>query len=208
MSESTDVVTVEDIRRRNRMDRARRQLEAVDPERRMVFRPGMRVGSRSMAEAASYARDTFREAAPERGMLLLGPPGIGKTHIGVAALRGAMDAGRVPGYYNAVELVSRVQATYSDSYSTREQVIEDVLKGDVVMLDDLGKERDTEDVASIIYEVVDRLYRARPERTLIVATNLTSEAYERRYDPAVRSRLAWMCRNFEVTGRDRRKVDD
>jgi DNA replication protein DnaC len=148
-----------------------------------------------------------------RGMLLMGLPGRGKSHLLVGLGRALLAGDRDAGYYNVVGLVSRIQDTYSDfGGETRRAIVESVASHEVVLLDDLGKEHASTNVESIVYELFDALHVARV--TLVAATNVPAtrgEGYRgptlsERYDEAVRSRLRAMCERFVVKGEDRRRA--
>ena len=79
-----------------------------------------------------------------------------------------------------------------------------MVRNDVVFLDDLGKERASEDVATVIYELVDGLLTN--ERTLIASANLDVKEYAARYDDATRSRIREMCETWRLDGDDRRRT--
>jgi DNA replication protein DnaC len=184
------------------MERGFSQLAAVDPEARMRFdalegpHPSLR---RAVDIALAAARDCFG-----RGVAMFGKPGVGKTHVAVAACREALRRGVIAGYYDVAGLVSRVQETYSPrEEGTRRAVIEDVARRRLVVLDDLGKEHRSVNVDSIVYELVDALDVGRS--TLVLCSNLTAGAYRERYDEAVRSRIAGMCEVVVVAGEDRRR---
>ena len=146
-------------------------------------------------------------------MLLMGPPGRGKTHLMIGVGRTLLERDRDVGYYNVARLVSRVQDTYGEhSGETRHAIVESVASHEVVLLDDLGKEHISTNVESIVYELVDALHTARA--ILVVSTNVPPAKVEgyrgptlsERYDEAVRSRLRTMCERFVVKGEDRRRA--
>lgn len=196
-----------------RVRRLRGYLDAVDPGGRMTLE-SLDASEPTLAAALREARGI---AAGERrkGMLLLGPPGRGKTHLMVGLGRELLGRRRDAGYYNVVRLISRIQDTYgehSEVGDTRRAIVESVASHEVVLLDDLGKEHASTNVESIVYELFDALYAARV--TLVVATNVPAargEGYRgstlsERYDEAVRSRLRAMCERFAVKGEDRRQA--
>jgi DNA replication protein DnaC len=184
-------------------------LDAVDPERRMVL-GSIDASEPTLARALEAARGILA-GERRRGLLLMGLPGRGKTHVMIGLGRALLQRDRDAGYYNAVRLVSRIQDSYGDhGGETRRAIVESVASHEVALLDDLGKEHASTDAGSIVYELFDALYAAR--RTLVVATNVPTrrgEGYRgptlsERYDEAVRSRLRSMCGRFVVRGEDRR----
>lgn len=182
--------------------RCRRQVDAADPAGRMTFRGLDPDGDPSVRTAAAAARRVA--SGEQRGLAMFGPPGTGKTHVSVAACRLALSRRSTAGFHNVVELVSRVQETYGrGGDDTRSSVIAEVTGRDLIVLDDLGKERDTGDVRTIVYELVDAIYRSG--KRLIVCSNLGGEEYRARYDEAVTSRIAGICERLPVLGADRRR---
>lgn len=191
-------------------------LDEADPAGRMTFET-LDASHASMARAGLEARKIVG-GEREKGLLLMGLPGRGKTHLMVATARALLD-GETPrdaAYHNLVSLVSRVQETYSrySDEGSRRAVVSEVASHEVVLLDDLGKERTTPDVEGIVYEVFDALYRAK--RTVIVSTNLppvptglpgAGNTISERYDEAVKSRLKGLCERFVIEGRDRREEE-
>ena len=193
-----------------RKERMLSYLDAADPDRRMTL--GALDASDPKISAALAAARGIVAGKRMRGMLLMGLPGRGKTHLMVGLGRALLDNDRDAGYYNMVRLISRIQDSYSDYGSeTRRAIIESVASHEVVLLDDLGKEHASANVESIVYELFDALHVARA--TLVVSTNVPaakSEGYRGptlpdRYDEAVRSRLKAMCERFVVKGEDRRR---
>lgn len=184
------------------VERGYEQLAAVDPAGEMRF-DALESGHPSLGHAARLALTVAREESG-RGVAMFGRPGVGKTHVAIAACREALLRGVVAGYYDVAGLVSRVQETYSPhEMGTRRAVIEGVARRRFVVLDDLGKEHRSANVDSIVYELVNTLYISRS--TLVLCSNLTAGAYRERYDEAVRSRIAGMCEVVVVAGEDRRR---
>lgn len=185
-------------------------LDAADPGRRMLLET-LDAPESTMAAALAEAR---RLVSGERcrGMLLMGPPGRGKTHLMVGVGRALLARDRDAGYYNFVRLISRIQDSYSDfGGETRGAIVGSVASHEVVLLDDLGKEHSSTNVESIVYEFFDALHTARV--TLVTATNVPATrdvtywgpTLSERYDEAVRSRLKAMCERFVLKGEDRRR---
>jgi DNA replication protein DnaC len=187
-------------------------LDAIDPERSMTF-DALSDPDSSVIEAMGAA---LAVASGERskGFLMIGKPGLGKTHLMVALGRALIDRERDCGYYNVARLVSRIQDSYSDyEGESRRAIIESVASHDVVLLDDMGKEHQSSNVESIVYELIDALYANN--RTVVISTNVppkredgySGKTLGERYDEAVRSRIKAMCDRFVIKGEDRRSWD-
>lgn len=201
-----------------RLAAARRAIAEADPAGRMTFEaltlrespgtpPGVRDAVQKLWRIAS-GRDSGEREAP--GVLMLGLPGRGKTHLSIATARALLE--REPpvpvGVYNMAALVSRIQATYGsgapDAAESRSGIIAEVCRHDVVILDDVGKEHRSANVESIVYELVDGLYRAGI--ILIASSNLPGKDFVERYDGAVLSRLGGICEKLVIRGEDRRSL--
>ena len=187
------------------LSRCQQRVDRADPGGRMTFdRIDRLMVEPSLARATALAEKVA--AGERRGLAMFGPPGVGKTHVAVAACRAAISRRVTAEYRNVVELVGRVQATYGhglEDGETRADVIAQVAARDLVVLDDLGKERTSEDVQTIVYELVDAIHRSGAR--LVVCSNLSGAEYRSRYDEAVTSRIAGVCEIVPVLGEDRRR---
>ena len=88
-------------------------LDAADPDRRMLLET-LDASEPTMAAALAQARRLV-SGERRRGMLLMGPPGLGKTHMMVGTGRALLGRDRDAGYHNVARLVSRVQDTFTVS---------------------------------------------------------------------------------------------
>ena len=87
----------------------------------------------------------FCEAFPvvDKGLMLIGPPGIGKTHIAVAVLHDVVRRTGARGlYYDTRALLKDIRSTYNPVTHTAEMdVIRPVMEAELLVLDDLGADR-------------------------------------------------------------------
>jgi DNA replication protein DnaC len=159
----------------------------------------------------------FSDAFPvvEKGLFLIGPPGIGKSHLAVAALKKAILGTGARGlYYDVRELLKLIRSTYNPVVKTAEMdVLRPVLEADLLVLDDVGAEKTSEWVEETLNLVVNTRYNER--RPTIFTSNY--ENYEEREDTAkgdsllervgfrIHSRLFEMCEFLEFGGVDYRK---
>jgi len=158
----------------------------------------------------------FSEAFPvvQKGLMLIGPPGIGKTHIAVSVLRHVVRRTGARGlYYDTRALLKDIRNTYNPVTHTAEMdVIRPVMDAELVVLDDLGAERLTDWVEETMSLIVNTRYNER--RATIFTSNyedIPAEAVEMnslivRVGFRLHSRLKEMCEFLEYDGPDYRNL--
>lgn len=168
----------------------------------------------SLREAYRKAR-AFVEAFPvvERGLLLRGQHGVGKTHLAVGILKAVIRTRGARAYfYETRELLKLVRDTYSPGGEETEMgVLRPVLEADLLVLDDLGAEKTSEWVQETLGLVVNTRYSEH--RPTIFTTNLhdgpdSTDPHSMivRLGARIRSRLFEMCDWVHLQGIDAREV--
>jgi DNA replication protein DnaC len=170
--------------------------------------------------AAKIATEKWANDYPldKRGLLLIGPRGVGKTHLSIAALKQLMRKGVTCSFCDYRELLKRIQNSYNPSVQATElEVLRPIFESEVVVLDDLGAVKPSEWVWDTVSLVLNTRYN--DNLTTIITTNFEDgparklsvsgpqaaareETLGDRIGERMRSRLLEMCRLIKVDGKD------
>lgn len=158
------------------------------------------------AKLSSVARkyvEHFSEMKEKgKGLLLFGTVGTGKTFAAACIANALIDKG----YPCLVTNFARLTNTISGMYDGKQEYIDGLDRFDLLVIDDLASERDTEYMGEIVQNIIDARYRSG--KPLIITTNLTGDELKNPADmrkQRIYSRLFEMCLPFEVKGADRRQ---
>jgi len=163
--------------------------------------------------------------AVDRGLLFMGPAGVGKTHLAVAIIKGLIEKGFACIFCEFGSLLKHIQDSYNPiSKSSELRVLAPIYQADVLVLDELGATVPTDWVRDTMYQIINKRYN--DNKLTIFTTNYADEpressasrsfsskgksepmreaTLEERISSRLRSRLHEMCITVPMEGEDYR----
>lgn len=189
--------------RMRRVDRMRRTGFPDSEMREWTFANDDGSNEKIMDVMKRYVANFPRMLESGKGLILCGSVGTGKSYAAASVANALIDEGKPCMMTNFSRMVNIINS----SFEGRQDYIDSLNEFDLLIIDDLAAERDTEFMAEQVMNIIDARYRAG--LPLIVTTNLTAQELSGTTDirkQRVFSRLIEMCVPITVTGRDRRKA--
>lgn len=133
-----------------------------------------------------YAEDFH---LPYDSLLLRGKTGLGKTHLSLSIASAVLERGYSVIYGSAPDLFRKIEQEHFGREHD-DDTINLLQSTDLLILDDLGAEFDSQFYASVVYNLINS--RLNANRPTIVSTNLDAAELNKRYGERVTSRLFTM----------------
>ena len=198
--------------------KARRYNGARVPSRfrEVVQSDHMNTKDKKQYEAMEYVRSFVRKYPGEKGFLLMGDPGIGKTLLAVGAIAELTLQKAVRCVFtDFFFLLGDLRKAYSEEIPENE-IIQPLIDAEVLVIDEMGKGRRSEWERGILDQLISKRYNS--SKKTLVTTNYvagefvsknsgtkTAEVLEDRVGERIASRLYEMCEPLLLTGKDYRK---
>lgn len=136
-------------------------------------------------------------------ILFIGKCGLGKTHLSLAIAKTVLEKGYGVVYGSAQDLFSEAEKEHF-SYSAISEKRDNLLKSDLLILDDLGTEFTTNFTNSLFYNIVNtRILNGKPT---IINTNLDFDELTERYSARIASRFLGEYTVKQFLGNDIRQL--
>lgn len=132
----------------------------------------------------SYAEDFL---VPGDSIFMTGGTGLGKTHLSLSVAKKVIEKNYSVVYGSVPDLLRKIENAHFNKTEDDAEVMNTLKECDLLLLDDLGAEFESQFYVSCLYELINtRLNYGRPT---IVNTNLTGTELKKRYSDRIVSRL-------------------
>ena len=184
-----------------------RQLSMIDDKFRNVSFDSLqqnRFNERNLKICRRYAEKFDEMLEKNQGLLLWGDVGLGKSWA-AAAIANYLLSKTIP-----VVMFSLVQAikNIESKKMSEAEIISLMNSAQLVIIDDLGAERDSSFAQEKVYSIIDSRYRKK--LPMIVTTNITLEQMKKECDPKfsrIYDRIFENCYPMQFTGDSWRRVE-
>lgn len=158
--------------------------------------------------------DNFEKAKEEGvGILFTGNYGTGKTHLACSIAIDLINKGVPVIYGTSISLLGKLKETYENNYGMNEWQLLDLYSNvDLLIIDDLGKEKPSEWVLEKLYYIINQRYENLKPIIITSNFNANDELVKRisvgentSTAEAIISRLNEMCTGVSIIGEDYRK---
>jgi len=153
--------------------------------------------------ALKYAREF--DSNEGQGILFTGTYGTGKTHLAAAITNYIIsEFGISVKFGTFIDLLANIKASFSkDCVTSEEDLVNAMMNIDLLVIDDIGKEKNTEWSNAILYRLINRRYENY--KPTIITSNLSIAELENEIGKATVSRIIEMCDGVKMDGSDYRK---
>lgn len=194
-------------------EKERERQEAIERNRRACFEGSDMINwnfsqddlnTPRLSEAMRRYADGFAEFRETgKGLLLYGTNGTGKTFYASCIANALIDSG----YRCLVTNFARLSNQLQGMFEGKQEFIDSLSTYSLLVLDDLGAERQSEYMQEQVFNIVNARYCSG--LPFIVTTNLTIEEISKPQDSGrarIYNRILERCYPIEVNGIDRRKA--
>lgn len=150
--------------------------------------------------AKRYVEKFEEMYARNKGLLFYGEPSTGKTYL-ASCIANALLKKRVPLIVTSIIKLTSASGPFSKEAEEQRLLVRKMNAARLLVIDDLGTERETDYKMEQVFEIIDSRYGAK--RPMIITTNLS--LYQMQHEPNMRKRRVYerifeICHPVEFTG--------
>ena len=149
----------------------------------------------------------------KENLYLWGPTGRGKTHLAYAVAQECINARKSVDIMTIRDFVNRFRMTKPEE---EKEMVNDLVKKDVLIIDDIGRIQGTEFSIDILTNIIDKRSLIGKNGLIMTSNLFLNELSANNREDRLTSRIAGMCKVIEVRGeadyrlrrtRDRKDID-
>ncbi|WP_010529028.1 ATP-binding protein [Lentibacillus jeotgali] len=137
----------------------------------------------------------------KQNLLLTGDYGTGKSHLSLSITKALMKKDYECLFLSLPKLLTKVKGTYNTKGVTEEELLTIIQRVDLLVLDDIGAEQQTEWSTSKLFEILDD----RSGKATVYTTNLSSDELKKRVNERNFSRMMDNTNVIVMNGSDYRR---
>lgn len=159
--------------------------------------------SNELETAKQNITNYIQEFDGKKSLLLHGNYGTGKSHLSVSITKKLMEQGKECLFLSLPKLLTKIRDTYNNQGVTEDDLLKVIKRVDLLVLDDLGAEHNTEWAVSKLFEIIDD----REGKSTVYTTNLGSKELKQRFGERNFSRLMENTEIIIMNGSDYRRKE-
>lgn len=198
--DKAEKAALQEYMRRERVESLKKQAFSDSVLKSCTFEANDSKDSEAFNKARIYAEEF--NPIKSKWLLFYGDCGTGKSFLAANICNYIIEKGFSAKYTSVSDLESELW-----SASDKGAVYQSLKKYDLVVIDDLFAERETEYMLEIAYNVINTRYNSR--KPTIITANISASDLVRTTDPnkkRIYSRIAGLSELWEISGKDRRLV--
>lgn len=142
--------------------------------------------NKALSIAKEFSEQFYVHYKDGSSLVFSGKAGTGKTHLALSIAQEVMNAGYTATYLNAMDIIRMIRDTWrKDSDKSETDVLNLLGRIDLLIIDEVGVQRGTDDEQMLLFDVINRRYSDM--MPIILLTNLGTKGFsefitERSYD--------------------------
>ncbi len=154
--------------------------------------------------AWEFAKQCLKEPQRAEGLLITGGVGSGKTFLSGCIANYLLHNNCPVKFVVVPDLLDDMRSSYASRETSEQDIVEQIKKSRVLILDDLGVHNYTEWVKNKLYSLIN--YRLNYQLPTVVTSNSELKELENYLESRITSRLAQLCKPCRLNAVDIRVV--